>query len=61
MRNPDKNRIVASNIGSVAAGEYHASPTSLIAGPGMLTSCSVNPVTEHALFLILFVSNAGGW
>jgi len=27
----------------------------------MLTSLSINPVTEHALFLILFVSNAGGW
>ncbi len=22
---------------------------------------STNPVTEHALFLILFVTNAGGW
>lgn len=21
----------------------------------------VNPVSEHALFLILFVTNAGGW
>jgi hypothetical protein len=36
-------------------------PTLLTAESGMLASRSINPVTEHLLYLTLFVSNAGGW
>ncbi len=28
---------------------------------GTMLSVDINPSSEHALFLTLFVSNAGGW
>jgi hypothetical protein len=30
-------------------------------GPGMQQLIDVNPTSEHALYLCLFITNAGGW